>query len=375
MEDLKEAVRNLSLEELAKLREEIDRVEAEKRRQKAKKEQERAEFWGELRAVKDLVNSTPLQAAARLQVMEGRALAFGTCETVQVLGLRAFRSKLLNDLPAAESDLLAAWRLVPNCPDGYCRLDLLRRQAKIDIQLHRGPLALEHADACLAGYRAMGESGHDLSGSGIGSALLARGDIRNALGDCVGAAQDLTEALRHFPRTSLAWGIAHRNLAVALLGVGHEEREAAYRMLRDDRYAFRRPAETVEWASFWWIDSQLSVVTGRPKHRALNKLNEVLDVFRGQRMPIHASGVAHDISRIHFPCAGDIKGFLRRLPHVPLPGRTAHLLGQVETLVSLCPPPADIKCRLDLGLRRFRSHLMTLAQLPPCLVLSEDLSK
>jgi hypothetical protein len=282
--------------------------------------EDRSAFWESLRILKRGIDSSPAaHSEEELAALEARARRLGSCETVQVLGLRSYRRRLLGDLPGAECLLSEAWALAPLCPLAVgdlnpCELDLQRRTAVLEAALGRTADAIRRAQIPVDGYERLGGAGHDLDGDGLAKALYARGDIRQFMGDFDGSAADFAVCLDRFPRTSPLWLRVQQGLADVLLHSGPLGQLEAWKLMSRLRLSMRRQ-DTVVRAHFLWTDGQLTIVLG--KQRGVDKLKESLKIFRKETMPYHCVGVAHDLCLALYPRGREILRLLGSLEPLP----------------------------------------------------------
>lgn len=337
---------------------------------------EDARFWADLIELKDAINSNPAPSRATLEALEERARKLGSCELVQVAGLRSYRHRLLGELDAAQQALHDAWLLAPNCRDAHedpnlnpCVLDLYRRQGKLDGAFGRLEEGLIKVEAAIDGYRRFGGTGHDLDGDGVASSVYARAEIRFELGDFTAAAADFCNCLDLFPNAGKVWSRVQQDLAAALSHTDREGRKRAYALLRGQRLSMRSRGHCVEKGAFLWINGQLAFSLG--ERNALKKLCDALDCFASLGMPHHYIGVAHDIARSKFPRGDLIKAFLDQIKPTATrlisDRRHTELFNEIYDLVSRCPTPST-GSHLDMALRRLRDLVSTEASLPPCLL-------
>lgn len=342
----------------------------------SKKEKGEAQFWSDLLDLKNAIDTRPRSTAEELDRMEDRARALGSCEVVQVLGLRAARWALLGDFRAAEDTLREAWAAAPSCrlarsPDlSPCLAYLHRRQGLLDLALGRPESALARVQRSLDCFRRLG-AGHDLNGDGEGSSLFARAEILFELGDHEGSLADLSACLDRFPTTSAIWPKAHQNFAAVLSKTGEEGRKRGHAMLERQRLVMRRRQDTLLGAAFWWVDGQLSHALGIRRDRAIRKMRKALDFFASEGMRDHYKGVALDIARAYYPRRDQILDFLdetKRIRESLLRGeRDEEMFEEIYDLVDGCPDLSTLS-RLDAVLRQWRDALTGQASLPPCLL-------
>ena len=102
-----------------------------------------ARFWSDLAALKTAVDATPGAIGGDLAEIADRAAKLGSCENVQVLGLRSYQRRLLGHLDRAEQLLLEAFTVGAECPMRAphdpeitaCGLELDRRLAILEAAL------------------------------------------------------------------------------------------------------------------------------------------------------------------------------------------------------------------------------------------------
>jgi len=351
-------------------------------KEEAEAKDPKARFRADLLEVKTAIDSTPALTGKALEELEKRARNLGTCETVQVLGLRSYRHRLLGEVGAAQGALDEAWALAPKCRDAGddlnpCEIELSRRQGKLDAALGRLKEGLAKVETALDGYRRLGSPGHSIDGDGVAISIYARAEIRFELGDRAGALADLSACLDRLPVTSAVWSRAQQDLASMLAHTDREGQKRAWDLLHNQRLVLRSRRDTVEWAAFLWTDGQLAIVLG--KQRGLDRLQGSLRCFEKLGMPYHYVGVAHDICVHYFPRADKIKAFLDRIKPAPrrageeprdFLGRAfvqdpalGRLFFELYGLVRQCPAP---RARVVEAFSRLRDLVSVNARLPPC---------
>ncbi len=373
-----ESLKRLALEDPEAFRRWVERLsEEEEQRLDELIRAFEARFWQELADLQTAIDSAPAQTAQALSEIESRARDLGTCETLMVFGLRAYRHRQLGELAAAEEILTAAAELVPSCrsakPGGPnpCFLELHWRRGMLDMSLGRLQEGLAKVQTSLDGYHELDDPGHNLDGDGVAGMTLARAEIRYDLEDYEGAAADFSFCLDRFPPESEVWKNTQQNLAWSLANTGREGRERAFALLERQRLVLRKRGVTVPRASFLWLDGQLAIFLG--KQRGLKKLRDALDCFAELAMPYHYWGVALDVARAHYPRRDKIETFLAEVEPVfralVRDERHAKLFDELKALCEGCPEPTTLPT-LDHLLRRVRETLTTEASLPPCLLAS-----
>lgn len=331
-------------------------------------------FWRDLRKLKEAVNSRPLPAGELLDEMGANARFLGSCENVMVTCLKAYRHRLLGDYAQAEAhlsiadDAAAACRSARPGRPNPCRLEVLWRRGMVCMSTDRVPEALELVEATLAGYRRLGDPGHNLDGNGIAAMTMARGEIRYELGDFPGAAADFASCVARLPAGSLKWLRARHNLAVQFAFCGSHGAETAVRLLAHQRLAHRKRDMTVEKAITFWLDGSLAFRLR--KQRWDEKLSQALDGFAQLSMPKHYWRVASDICQTKYPRRDEIKRFLRKAEPVFLrlvrDDRHRKLFDDLKSLCEGCPEPDTLPALASL-LTHIRDLLTQEGAPPPFL--------
>jgi hypothetical protein len=371
-----EAIRQLKAW-LAMATEEAKR-DLEKVLEKEKEERRRA-FWAELRDLQDSIGSAPLPTAPKLDEMEERGRSLGTCEVVQVTGLRSARSRLLGDLDGAEELLGAAYALAPQCRSASaatphlspCLLDLDRRSAILEAARGRPANGLRLAQTTLDGYEALGNPGHDIDGNGVASAHYTRAEMRFELHDFGGAAADFAICVDTFPNSSKVWQRAHQNLASALSKTGAAGRREAYKLMGTQRMLIRIEEASYDKAAFWWLNGQLTICFGNRTH-GMAKLRESLDDFAGLGLTDPFTVLARDIAWIHYPQVEKIHEFLTEIWPVAKrlirDRRQQELFNEIVSLTDPHRPCRDPLTRMERLYRALIRIRELVACDVPCLV-------
>ena len=371
-----EAIRQLKAW-LAMATEEAKR-DLEKVLEKEKEERRRA-FWAELRDLQDSIGSAPLPTAPKLDEMEERGRSLGTCEVVQVTGLRSARCRSLGDLDGAEELLAAASALAPQCRSAPaaaphlnpCLLDLQRRSATLEAARGRPANGLRLAQTVLDGYEALGDPGHDLNGDGVASAHFTRAEMRYELQDFGGAAADFAICVDTFPSSTKVWQRAHQNLAFALSQTGEWGRREAFKLMGNQRLLMRTKEASYDRAAFWWMNGQLTVCFGNRTH-GLTKLREALDDLAGLGLPDPFTALARDIAWIHYPQVEKIHKFLTEIWPVAKrlirDRRQQELFNEIVSLTDPHRPCRDPLTRMERLYRALIRIRELVACDVPCLV-------
>jgi len=333
-------------------------------------------FWADLGPLTATIDSTPADSDVALAEMEDRARRLGACETVQVMGLRAYQRRLLSDLDHAEHLLRKAFEIGAGCPMtaadnqgiSACLLDLDRRLAILEAALGRPEQGLRRAQGALDGYEVLGHPGHDIDRDGIASCHYARGEIRFELHDFARCAADLSVCLDRYPAESEVWERAQQFFTTALAHTDYAGRKTAFQLQERRRLRISHRVGTTEYGYFFWTDGQLAVVLG--KQRAIKKMKLALTTFAGQGMPDQVVGIGHDIALAMWPNRTQIKKFFKNELYPLANGmardrRQVEALNEVVSLLRGCPQP-DSSSLLACALRRLREAAG--ANLPPCLL-------
>jgi len=226
----------------------------------------------------------------------------------------------LGDLGGAEELLAAAYDLAPQCRLASssalhlnpCLLDLQRRSATLEAARGRPENGLRLAQTALDGYEVLRSPGHDLDGNGVASAHFTRATMRFELHDFGAAAADFATCVDMFPSSSKVWQRAHQNLAFTLAQTGEPGRRQAYELMANQRLLMRTKEVSVEKATFWWLNGQLTICYGNRTH-GLAKLGDALDDFAGLGLPDPFAVLARDIAWIHYPKVEKIREFLAEI--------------------------------------------------------------
>ncbi len=334
-----------------------------------------AQFWEDLGDLVTGIDSKPAPADKALSAMEDRARKLGTCETVMVVCLKAYRHRLLGELGAAEEQLTAAGELAPKCRSAKpgrpnpCHLEILWRWGMLDRSLGLLADGLAKVQETLDGYEELGEPGHNLDRDGIAALTFARAQIRFDLKDYGGSAADFGFCLDRFPLGSDVWARTQHNLACALAWTGEKGRRRAYELMKKSALRFRKREMTTEKAVHLVLDGQLKVALG--KQRGIERLKEALAGYREMKMPYKYWCVALDLARAYFPQRHEIEKFLKKIEPTFLDlvrdERHLKLFGELHKLCQGCPRP-DTLSTLDRLLRRIRARVADEAALPPSLL-------
>ena len=334
-----------------------------------------AKFWEDLGELVTAIDSKPAPADKALSEMEDRARKLGTCETVMVLCLKAYRHRLLGELVAAEEQLTAAGELAPHCRSAKpgrpnpCHLEILWRWGMLDTSLGLLEDGLAKVQDTLDGYEELHGPGHNLDRDGVAAMTLARAEVRYDLKDYAGSAADLAFCLGRFPVECKVWQRIEQNLAMVLASTGPEGRERAFELLKKPALVFRKRKMTVEKASCYWTDGQLKIALG--KQRGIDRLKDSLDGFRQLKMPHNFWCIALDIARAYFPRRHEIEKFLRKIEPVFFElvrdERHVKLFDELKKLCEGTPRP-DTHSTLDRFLSRVRALVAEEACLPPSLL-------
>ena len=365
------AAKSTDFQGLERLSQIIREAEEEKRKTEA-------EFWSDLVDLKNAVNAKPANAVEALKAMERRARAFGTCETVQVLGLWAHRWMVLDEIRAAEETLREAWGLALSCrlaetaEAGPCAFYLHRRQGLLELASGRHTSGLAEIQCSLDGFRLWGQRPtHDVNGDGEGSSLYARGEALFHLRDYDGSIADFTVCLERFHPSRDIWSNAYHNLAYALARTGCEGRKKAHELLQHQRLSMRSHEKTVQGATFLWVDGQLAYALGIRRDRAMKRMRRALAFFASEGMPDEYRGVSLDIARAYYPRRDLIVNFLNETKGTRegliRSEYQKRMFAEIYDLADGCPG-LDTLSLLDAILRKLRDAVTREASLPPCLL-------